>query len=1099
MTQRWLRWHKRLQDKSYTSNHTCITQTSDSQGIFQLQSKQLHLITFLVISGMFVTAPHAAIAQLRPIPDDTLGAERSQVIPFNPEIDLIDGGARRGANLFHSFREFNIDNGRGVYFTNPAGVTNILTRVTGGNPSQILGVLGVDGTAKLFLINPRGILFGPGAQLAGGGSFIVSTANSFKFPNGSEFSATNPQAVTLLTVNVPIGLQYGSNPGAIRLQGAGLGVADGQTLTLAGGDIEIDGQGSRVSGLQAFGGRVELGGVSGAGTIGLNDGSLSFPNNVAKADVLITNVARVNVAAGGGGSITINAKNLAVTQGGQLLAGIAAGLGTPEAQAGNITINATGLVKFDGSGALGPSAAASSVFPGAVGNAGGVSITTDALEVTKGAILDASTNGVGNAGSVTINATGAVKFDGRGAASQVQSRAVGNAGGVSITAGSLEVLNGAQISASTYGFGNAGSVVIKAATRIKFDGENANRRESAALSIVADGGRGSAGGVSITTHSLEVTNGAFLDAGTFPLGSGDAGSVTINATGAVKFDGFSQDRESSGAYSAVLGRVGNAGGVSITAKSLAVTNGAFLSSSTFGIGNAGGVTITATDSVKFDTAGATSEVIRGAAGNAGDVSITTGSLEVVNGGVLSTSTRGKGNAGNVTIIATGAVKFDGEGAIGRTFGPSRVVSQVQPGAVGNTRGISITAHSLAITNGAFVSTSTGGVGNAGNVTITATDFVKFDGSGLSGSSQASTSTFGAGDAGRIEITGNTFEATNGGQLLSRTSSSFSAGSIFLKVKDNIALSGSDTGIFANTSEGSTGNGGSIIIDPQRVLIQDGATIAVNSQGSGTGGNIFLQADRLELRDRGSITAETASAQGGNITLEVRDLLLLRRNSSISATAGTAQSSGDGGNITINLPNGFIVGVKGENSDITANAFTGSGGRVDITAQGIYGLEFRPSLTPFSDITVSSDSGIDGVVSINTPDVDPNRGLVPLTVDLTDASRLIVQSCPTGDSLAKQPNEFIVTGRGGLPPTPSEAIDRDAIQVDLVTAAGENLPSVSQNQPGSSSPSTPLLPTPQASIAEAQRLQVAADGTLFLVAAASPNSMTDFRDRLIYCR
>jgi large exoprotein involved in heme utilization and adhesion len=216
----------------------------------------------------------------------------------------------------------------------------------------------------------------------------------------------------------------------------------------------------------------------------------------------------------------------------------------------------------------------------------------------------------------------------------------------------------------------------------------------------------------------------------------------------------------------------------------------------------------------------------------------------------------------------------------------------------------------------------------------------------------------------------------------------------------------------------------------------------------------LQADRLELRDRGSITAETGSTQGGNITLEVSDLLLLRRNSTISATAGTAQAGGDGGNITINLPNGFIVGVKGENSDITANAFTGSGGRVNITAQGIYGLEFRPSLTPFSDITASSTFGVSGVVTLNTPNVDPNRGLVPLPVDLTDVSRLLVQNCPTGDALAKPPNEFIITGRGGLPPTPSEAMHRDAIQVDLVTTDASNSPVVSQHQ---SSP-PPHLPT-----------------------------------------
>lgn len=1075
MTQRRLRSRKVLWFPTRKGNHDRITPTSDLPKISQPQISRSHLTGWLVIGGIFFTSSQSAIAQLRPIADETLGKEQTIVTPYTPDprIDLIEGGAQRGANLFHSFREFNIDNGRSVYFTNPAGVTNILTRVTGGNPSKILGVLGVLGNANLFLINPRGILFGPGAQLAGGGSFILSTANSFKFPDGSEFSATNPQASTLLTVNVPVGLQYGNNPGAIRSQGAGLRVTDGQTLTLAGGDIEVDGQGSRASGLQASGGRVELGGVSAAGTVGLNrDGSLSFPNNVAKADISIINAARVDVEAGGGGSITINARNLAVTQGGQLLAGISAGLGTPEAQAGDITINATDSVKFDGSGILGPSVAASQVNRRARGNAGGVLITAGSLEVTNGALLSTSTFGIGNAGSVTITAANSVKFDGRGAFSQVEPGAIGNAGGVSIATGSLEVTNGAQISASTAGVGNAGSVVIKATNLIKFDGEGETRKESGALSIVADGGSGRAGGVSITTGSLEVTNGAFLDAGTFFFGAGDAGSVTINATGEVKFSGVSQDGESSGAFSAVLGRIGNAGGVLINAKSLAVTNGAYLSSSTFGLGNAGGVTINATDFVKFDSGGAISQVNPGAEGSAGSVSITTRFLDVTNDGVLSTSTRGKGNAGSVTINATDAVRFDGGGAFPfRSLGPSRATSQVNPGAEGNAGGISITTNSLAVTNGAFLSTSTGGAGNAGNVTISAVGAVRFDGVGAFGFSQASSSTFGDGGAGRIEITANTFEASNGGQLLSSTASPFSAGNIILKVTDSITLTGSGTGIFANTTEGSTGNGGNIIIDPHRVLIQDGATIAVNSQGSGAGGIIFLQADRLELRDKGSITAETASAQGGNIALNIKDLLLLRDNSLISATAGTAQAGGDGGNISITAP--FVIGVLLENSDIRANAFTGRGGNVTITTNGIYGLQFQELETSFSDITASSRFGVSGTVILNTLNVDPSRGLTSLPIDLVDPSSQIANTCSPNSTVARGESRFAVTGRGGLPSSPDDTQTR---YPELDNLGPEVISSQVFTNPNSVSSENPAT-----EIVEAQGWMTDSTGNLFLVA------------------
>ena len=98
------------------------------------------------------------------IPDNSLGAEGSVVTP-NVNIngvnsERIDGGAVRGANLFHSFQEFNVGDGLGVYFANPTGIENILTRVTGGNVSNILGTLGVLGNANLFLINPRALCLG---------------------------------------------------------------------------------------------------------------------------------------------------------------------------------------------------------------------------------------------------------------------------------------------------------------------------------------------------------------------------------------------------------------------------------------------------------------------------------------------------------------------------------------------------------------------------------------------------------------------------------------------------------------------------------------------------------------------------------------------------------------------------------------------------------------------------------------------------------------------------------------------------------------------------------------------------------------------------
>jgi filamentous hemagglutinin family protein len=133
---------------------------------------QLRAVWLLgLVGGLAIAlAPSAVWAQL--VPDGSLGVERSVIQKINELSDRIDGGAARGANLFHSFQEFNVGQGRSVYFANPVQIQNILSRVTGGNASNILGRLGVLGSANLFLINPNGIIFGPNASLDIQGSFL---------------------------------------------------------------------------------------------------------------------------------------------------------------------------------------------------------------------------------------------------------------------------------------------------------------------------------------------------------------------------------------------------------------------------------------------------------------------------------------------------------------------------------------------------------------------------------------------------------------------------------------------------------------------------------------------------------------------------------------------------------------------------------------------------------------------------------------------------------------------------------------------------------------------------------------------------------------
>src|SRR4028118_520274 len=277
---------------------------------------------FYLLFRALLLLPSGAIAQI--IPDNTLGPESSRTVPDtinNLPSDRIEGGATRGSSLFHSLREFNIGEGRGAYFGNPSGITNIFTRVTGGNQSNILGTLGVLGKANLFLINPKGIVFGPNARLDVRGSFLASTADSIVFNNGVEFSSANPQAVPLLTVNIPVGLRFRENPGAIVnassvtqvIEGTtlpvGLAVPPGQTLALVGGDVIFNNGFA-----SAFSGNIQLGSVASPGGVSFNITpiglGLDYTNVGNLGNIELSGLSAVTASGPGGGAIALRGGNV---------------------------------------------------------------------------------------------------------------------------------------------------------------------------------------------------------------------------------------------------------------------------------------------------------------------------------------------------------------------------------------------------------------------------------------------------------------------------------------------------------------------------------------------------------------------------------------------------------------------------------------------------------------------------------------------------------------------------------------------------------------------------------------------------------------------
>ena len=937
---------------------------------------KLAIASSVFVGGTIASLGDCAKAQLNLTPDEA--PERNlgtQVEALTPLVDQIQDGTQQGNNLFHSFSEFNVREGRSVYFENPAEVTNILSRVTGNDLSDILGTLGVGapgalGTANLFLINPNGIIFGPNARLDVGGSFVATTANAIGFGNQGFFSASAPNTPTLLAVNpsaflfnqiaaasiqnnsvAPAGLEP-----TRRVETFGLRVPDGRSLLLVGGDISMNG-----GRLNAFGGRVELGGVAGTGTVGLsvsdNEMRLLFPDGLARADISVVNTSRIDVAEKNGGSIVINARSLDISGRSRLVAGIASGLGTASSQAGDITLNATEEIKVRQSSGIG-----NNVFSNATGNSGDLIITTGSLFVTDGSQLQASTSGQGNAGNVIIDAHERIGLDGDTAVfSSVGQTGTGNGGDIHIATGTLSVTNGAQLIASTSGQGNAGSVIIDTRERIGLDGRSSDGTfGSDVFSRVEKTGRGQGGEIRITTGELSVTNGAQLVADT--RGQGDAGSIIIDARERVSFDGNKTDVFSNVAQTGT----GKGGEIRITTGELSVTNSAQLVSSTSGQGDAGSIIIDARERISFDRGYAFSSVEQTGTGNGGEIRITTGELSVTNGAQLSASTREQGDADSIIIDARERVSFDGN----------------------------------------------------------------------------------------------------------------------------------NTSTFSNVSQTGRGQGGDIRITTDKLELTNGGGLIASSSGQGDAGDVEVSAGSIRF-DLGGISSETASGDGGNITLSVQDILLLRRGSLISTTAGTALAAGDGGNITINTP--FIVAVPSENSDITANAFSGSGGTVEVTAQGIFGLEPRsrqelqtllgtdnpselvPRRLPSNDITAISqtDPSLRGQVTLNTPDVDPSRGLVNLPAELVDVTGLIGQDCPGGGGTVGQSvSEFMITGRGGLPPKPTEPLRSDAVRVNLDT------PTQSQENRASGAVTVNPTTSEPSPLVEAQGWVINDKGEVVLLAQAS---------------
>ncbi|WP_295616930.1 filamentous hemagglutinin N-terminal domain-containing protein, partial [Chamaesiphon sp. GL140_3_metabinner_50] len=412
-----------------------------------------------------------------PVADNTLGTQ----VSGNGNNFSITGGVTKGQTLFHSFTDFSVPTNGAANFNNPVGNRDIITRVTGNAFSDINGTVNTNG-ANFFLINPNGVTFGTDAKLNVGRAFMATTANGINLVDAGGRTitfGTNPNGdAPLLSVAPNVlfnvsGLNIGGGAGQINNFGKLKNVTPNQIqyIGLIGGNVNFNG-----GQILTPGANVELGGLSQAGTVGFNiDSGIQLPNNVERGNVSLVQVGTspsiIDVRAGGGGNVRIFARDIDLQgTGSYILTGIATGLGSPTAQAGDIKLDATGKITLSEGDIF------NQVAAGGTGKGGGIEIKTGNLAMTNGAALSASTFGTGDAGSVKITAAGNVSFDGRkdgfgsGSFSTIEKGAVGKGGNIEITTGNLAVTNGAVLNVSTFGTGDAGNVKITAAGNVSFDG-----------------------------------------------------------------------------------------------------------------------------------------------------------------------------------------------------------------------------------------------------------------------------------------------------------------------------------------------------------------------------------------------------------------------------------------------------------------------------------------------------------------------------------------------------------------------------------------------------------------------------------------------------
>jgi filamentous hemagglutinin family protein len=618
--------------------------------------------------------------------DGSLGTTGSLLGP-DYVIDAAQG-TQIGGNLFHSFKDFNIDTDESATFTGPNQVTNIIGRVTGGFSSTIDGSLkSTIPNANLYLLNPNGITLGTNASLDIRGSFHLSSADYLRFTDGQQFNTHSSPPI--LTTAAPEAFGFlTQSPGKITINSRRLEIPEGKDFSVMGGDIQVQGQR-----LLMGGGQLQIVSAASQGEVQQADIEHHTLNQLGK--VSIKNEF-INVGGWGSSSVKILGNRLEI-QGTTLLQDslIPKEFGDMVLQGQQIEISESSIMNTT-SGS------------GKAGNI--ILMATDSIAITKNSFIDTRTEGSGKGGDISLSAP-QLQVQNSTIASNAQ--ATGQSGTIKIQANDSVVISGsAGLQANTLASGKGGKITIST-SKLEID---------EGFIQVATFNQGNAGHIHLEVDQLILSNGAQIVAGTSCNSTGQGGEIIVE----VKDTAYLQGKQS----------VNNRGEITVVPSDIADIIGkctandsdlspSGISSSTRGKGQGGSIHLTAQT---LNLEGGTIQTLTEGEGKAGNIVVEVTHLQISQGGDIDASNEGTGKdkGGDIKIHAEGTVLITAQPATEEELGTNKLV--LKPGFLGgiyntarnNGAGgdVQITAGKLILRNGGVISVGSTGKGNAGNLQIT---------------------------------------------------------------------------------------------------------------------------------------------------------------------------------------------------------------------------------------------------------------------------------------------------------------------------------------------------------------------------------------------